>query len=85
MWAEEPSEKEETHSGYDKGAGNGAVEPGCKVESHQRTKESVDDGEPHDDRQSSREQVCRGAGQDEHGHDEDGPDGFKGADHNDRQ
>ena len=48
MWAEEPSEEEEAHSGHDKGAGNGAVEPGCKVESHQRTKEGVDDGEPHD-------------------------------------
>ena len=50
MWAEEPSEEEEAHSGYDKGAGNGAVEPGCKVESHQRTKEGMDDSEPHDDR-----------------------------------
>ena len=36
---EEPSEEEEAHSGYDKGAGNGAVEPSCKVESHQCTEE----------------------------------------------
>ena len=50
MWAEEPSEEEEAHSGYDKGAGNGTVEPGCKVESHQCTEEGVDDGEAHDDR-----------------------------------
>ena len=50
MWAEEPSEEEEAHSGYDKGAGNRTVEPRCEVESHQRTKEGMDDGEPHDDR-----------------------------------
>ena len=47
MWAEEPSEEEEAHSGYDKGAGNRTVEPSCEVESQQRTKEGVDDGEPH--------------------------------------